>query len=131
MAERLNNQNLHIDLLVSSPAKRAHKTARIFAEGLGFKKKDVVVDDQLYAAEPQDFYAVVRRQDDKHHVIALFSHNPGITDFANSLTGVRVDNMPTCSMFAVQAETDEWAEFALAEKKFLFFDYPKNPAFRP
>jgi phosphohistidine phosphatase len=30
-------------------------------------------------------------------------------------------------MFAVQAAVDSWKDFAKAEKKFLFFDYPKNP----
>jgi hypothetical protein len=27
----------------------------------------------------------------------------------------------------LQIETDSWKEFVGAEKKFLFFDYPKNP----
>jgi phosphohistidine phosphatase len=39
-----------------------------------------------------------------------------------------VDDMPTCAIFALQAETDSWKDFAEAEKIFLFFDYPKNPA---
>jgi phosphohistidine phosphatase len=37
---------------------------------------------------------------------------------------VRIDDMPTCSVFAVQAEVKDWEEFMNAEKKFLFFDYP-------
>jgi phosphohistidine phosphatase len=35
--------------------------------------------------------------------------------------------MPTCAVFAVQANTDKWADFKTAQKDFLFFDYPKNP----
>jgi len=40
---------------------------------------------------------------------------------------VRVDEMPTCAIFALQVEADSWKEFMNAEKNFLFFDYPKNP----
>jgi phosphohistidine phosphatase len=59
-------------------------------------------------------------------VVAVFSHNPGITEFANSLTNVRIDDMPTCSTFALSIDTNSWNDFESAEKKFLFFDYPKN-----
>ena len=56
-----------------------------------------------------------------------FSHNPGITDYANTLTNVHTDNIPTCGIFAVQADVEKWQDFTKAEKMFLFFDYPKNP----
>jgi phosphohistidine phosphatase len=35
--------------------------------------------------------------------------------------------MPTCGVFAVQADTDNWNTFRDSRKQFLFFDYPKNP----
>ena len=58
--------------------------------------------------------------------IAIFSHNPGITGFANTLTyTLRTDNIPTCGIFAVESAIDEWAGFAAAKKDLLFYDYPK------
>ncbi|HEY0356371.1 MAG TPA: hypothetical protein VGC29_09215 [Flavisolibacter sp.] len=83
--------------------------------------------DDLYLASPPAFASAISGMDDKYNTAALFAHNPGITEFASSLTNVRVDDMPTCAVFAVQAECDSWSSFADAEKKFLFFDYPKNP----
>jgi phosphohistidine phosphatase len=127
MAKRLKKKDLPIDQFISSPAKRARRTAQFFAEEFELRKKDIVITEDLYAADPEDFSKVIASADNKQDTIALFSHNPGITDFANSLTSVRIDNMPTCGIFAVQAETDSWKEFQQAEKKFLFFDYPKNP----
>ena len=38
VSTELKNQNISPELMVSSPAKRAIKTARIFAENLGFDK---------------------------------------------------------------------------------------------
>ena len=127
MAKRLNEKAIELDHLISSPAKRARKTAKYFAEEFGFGKEDIQLVEALYGATQPEFQQVVKDISDKYETVALFSHNPGITDFASSLTNVRVDDMPTCAVFALQAETESWKEFLNAEKKFLFFDYPKNP----
>jgi len=79
----------------------------------------------LYLAEPATFFSVIVNADDKLNSIAIFSHNYGITDFANMLTDVRIDNIPTCGVFAVKADCNSWADFKDAKKEFLFFDYPK------
>jgi phosphohistidine phosphatase len=56
---------------------------------------------------------------------AIFSHNPGITEFVNLLTTNRIDNMPTSGIFAVRTSIENWNEFRKGEKEFFFFDYPK------
>jgi phosphohistidine phosphatase len=127
MANRLKEKGLELDHLVSSPAKRARKTAKYFAEEFGFEKEDIKLVEDLYMATQSAFLSAVTGINDKYKTVALFSHNPGITEFASSLTNVRVDDMPTCAVFAVQADVDTWKDFEKAEKKFLFFDYPKNP----
>jgi phosphohistidine phosphatase len=127
MAKRVKEKGLEPDHLISSPAKRARKTAKCFAEEFGFKKEDIKLVEALYGATPTEFLQVVKDIDDSYSVVAIFSHNPGITEFASTLTNVRVDDMPTCAVFAMQIETDTWKDFVAAEKNFLFFDYPKNP----
>lgn len=127
MAKRLYNQKIKIDALVSSPAKRAKKTAEFFAEGLGKKTEDIIFISALYHASPDVFYEVISALPDEMDSVALFSHNPGITYFVNSLgTKTKVDNMPTTSIFAVAADIAKWIEFTRVKKEFLFFDYPKN-----
>lgn len=127
MAARLKDKGIEPDLLVSSPAKRAKKTAAYFAEAFKIDKDDILLVDRLYAAPAVVFGEVVTGLDDRYATVAVFAHNPGITEFANTLTNVRVDDMPTCAVFALQAKTDRWAAFGASEKNFLFFDYPKNP----
>ena len=127
MAARLKEKEMDVDLFVSSPAKRAKRTARYFAEAFGQEKEDVVLVEPLYGADVATFYHIVGNLEDKYDTIAIFSHNPGITEFVNTLTGVHVDNIPTCGVFAVQAAAESWRYFKDSEKKFLFFDYPKNP----
>jgi phosphohistidine phosphatase len=128
MAKRLKDRKIDIDLFVSSPAKRARKTAKYFAEEFDVKKEDIKIVDDLYLASQSSFLKTITALGDKKDVVALFSHNPGITEFANSLTNTRIDDMPTCSVFALKVDTKSWADFESAEKKFLFFDHPKKEA---
>ncbi|MBN8783543.1 MAG: phosphohistidine phosphatase [Sphingobacteriales bacterium SCN 48-20] len=127
MAERLRKRGIVPDLFISSPAKRARKTADIFAEIYDIDKKDILFEKDLYLAPPYVFTEVIGRFKDEVNIAVIFSHNPGITDFANILTNARIDDMPTCAIFAVEADIDSWAAFDTAAKRFLFCDYPKKP----
>ena len=68
---------------------------------------------------------MISKTDDRFETIAVFSHNEGISDFANSLTDTRIDDIPTCGIFAVKIKTEHWISFQEAEKEFWFFDSPK------
>lgn len=127
MAERLRKRKPEIDALISSPAVRAKNTAILFSQGLDIKEKKIIYEEDLYHAGINSFNSVIASMDDDFKEIALFSHNPGITDFANSLVAkVQIDNMPTCSIFAVEADVKKWKDFKTSNKKFLFYDYPKK-----
>lgn len=127
MARRLLQKKIKIDAFVSSPAKRARKTALLFGEVFGRTEDDIIFISALYHAPGEIFYEVIEQFNDGFDTVAVFAHNPGITDFANRLTAtVRIDNMPTCGVFAVNTDSNSWSDFAKAKKNFLFFDYPKN-----
>jgi phosphohistidine phosphatase len=125
MAHRLLDKKIKIDAFISSPAKRAKRTATIFAKEYKRDKNEVILKEELYAASSETFYEVIKKVSDKQDTIAIFSHNPGITDFANSLTDSRIDNIPTCGIFAVKIDSKHWKEFEEAKKEFWFVDYPK------
>ena len=126
MAKRLSDKKIKIDTFISSPAKRAKKTALFFAKEYGIDENDVIYKTELYAAPSEVFYEVIEKLDNSADNVAIFSHNPGITEFANSLTDVRADDMPTCSIFAIKSEAKKWNEFGSSKKVFWFFDYPKS-----
>ncbi|SRR5258706_13909926 len=125
MARRLLDKKIKIEAFISSPAKRAKRTASIFAKEYKRAKDEIVFKEELYAAAPRVFSEVINNVSDKFDSIAIFSHNPGITDFANSLTGSKIDNIPTCGIFAVKIDTKHWNKFDEAPKEFWFVDYPK------
>jgi phosphohistidine phosphatase len=125
MAQKLKDRKIPVDAFIASPAKRAAKTAKIFAETFKRDKEDIIFKEELYMAGLTTFFDVIEKTDNNFTTIAIFSHNNGITEFANRLAAVRIDNMPTCSIFAVKVHCDNWVDFRKANKEFLFFDYPK------
>jgi phosphohistidine phosphatase len=127
MAKKLKHKKIKIDAFISSPATRAKKTAEVFAEEYDRDVREIILVDGLYHASIEDFYNAVKNTENKFKCIAVFSHNPGISAFANDLVpNAKIDDMPTCSVFAVKVNTSDWSEFKDATKEFLFFDYPKK-----
>ena len=128
MAHRLLDKKIKIDAFIASPAKRAKRTAELFAKEYKKDKDDILFFEELYLAEPSTFFEVVKKTDNGLDNIALFSHNEGITYFANQLCDVRIDSIPTCGIFAVKSDIKKWKDFSEAENEFWFFDYPKSSA---
>jgi phosphohistidine phosphatase len=127
MAKRLLSKKIKINAFISSPALRARQTCEHFCKVFSVDKKNIIFKEELYHAPSTTIANVIERTDDDFNTIAVFTHNPGISEFVNSLDeDVYIDNMPTCGVFAVQSEVNTWEEFADSKKTFLFFDYPKN-----
>lgn len=126
MAKRLLKKNIRIDAFISSPAKRARTTAEYFAEEYGMSKKKIILVPELYMATNTAFINAIQMAPEDAESIALFSHNNGITEFANTLSDARIDHMPTCAVFAVQADIPDWQSFQPGNNSFYFFDYPKK-----
>lgn len=126
MAKRIKKNSIKIDAFISSPARRAKKTAAIFMKEFNESEKKLSLIASLYEASVKDFYDAIETLNDKDDNVALFSHNPGITEFVNSLDCSPVYNMPTCAVFALKIKAKQWKSFREADKEFLFFDYPKN-----
>jgi phosphohistidine phosphatase len=125
MAKRIIDKGIKIDTIVSSMANRALSTAEYFAKAAGIKKADIDTTNKLYHAPAYVFYDVINSFMDSDQTVAIFAHNPGITDFVNSLTKTKIDDMPTCGIYAVKIAIESWAEFKNGDKQFWFFDAPK------
>ncbi len=126
MAKRLQDKKVIIDTFISSPAKRAKRTAQAFAEVFSAREENILYRTELYHADTEAFFTVIESLADSVKNIAVFSHNPGISDFVNWLRITNLVEMPTCAVFALKVDTNEWKNFRKAKKEFLFFDFPKS-----
>ena len=128
MAKRLLKEKVKIDAFISSPAKRAKKTAQLFIHEFQRSKDDIIYVPELYEVSEAVLYKVTTNLHNSFDSVAIFSHNPGVTDFANSLTTFKIDDMPTCGIFAIKIHSNKWIDFEKADKEFWFFNYPKLKA---
>lgn len=126
MADRLKKRGIQPDLLLVSTAKRTRKTADSFIAAWSLPASQISYVDELYLASPATLQKILTELPGQINNVAIISHNNGLTDFANELTDVRIDNIPTCGIFAIRAAIDNWSQFTEGQKEFWFFDYPKN-----
>lgn len=126
MAERLQEKKVSINHIISSTALRAITTAKYFAKSYGIPESAIVQHNYLYHAPMERYHKAIIQIPDTVETAAIFAHNPGITDFVNSLTNTRIDDMPTCAIFAITIDTTSWTNWATAEKTLWFVDWPKQ-----
>jgi phosphohistidine phosphatase len=108
MGERLAKRNVKPDLILSSPARRALKTAQIIAKRLDYRLEDILVDDRLYAAEADDLLHVIRELGDKPKSVMLIGHNPELTELAHRLSN-KITQMPTCAVAELMFDAKSWS----------------------
>jgi phosphohistidine phosphatase len=127
MAEKLRARGSAIQYILSSTARRALRTAEAFARVNGIGAEEIERMDELYLAPPERYRQAIEELEDRYDRVAIVGHNEGISDFANELGVARIDSMPTCSVFAVSADTSQWRDFMTTHRKFVCFLYPKDP----
>ena len=125
MGKRLSKRGVKPDLLVSSPALRALTTAQLIADEIGYQRKDIIVDERLYASSPDDLLAVICALDDKVDRVMLFGHNPEFTDFAHRLSSEVID-MPTCAVVEFCFDAKAWADVGEVGPAKVKLDAPKK-----
>lgn len=131
MGKRLAEKGVKPDLIVTSPAKRAKKTARLLAEELGVSISSVKEEPEVYEAGVTVLLAVVRDfPDDVHHAM-LVGHNPGLTELANLFLPEPLDDLPTAAAVSLLFPCHKWKEVESGEAKLLDYDFPKKGAAPP
>jgi phosphohistidine phosphatase len=125
MGRRLLARGARPSMILTSPAKRARRTARLIAREIGYPIEFLQREDELYLADPDTILAVLARLENSFNDVIVCGHNPGLTELANRLTGAGIDNIPTCGLVAMEADVRDWSALARGHCNLVFFDYPR------
>jgi phosphohistidine phosphatase SixA len=60
--------------------------AKRMAKEMEYPVKKILIDENLYMGDSDDYFKVIQSAPDSANKIMLFSHNPGITYFANHIS---------------------------------------------
>lgn len=127
MGKVLRDKKVKPDLILSSPAVRAFKTAKKYSKYLSYPEENIKTDLRLYESDWRDLLYVLRETEDKISDVMLFGHNPGLTDLCNQLMDSEdnIENIPTSGIAALQIDNFSWTTLEPNSCSLLFFEYPK------
>jgi phosphohistidine phosphatase len=126
MGARLQEMGIQPDLIYTSPARRARKTAQHIARGVGYSVESIVHKKDIYTADINMLLDVVRSAPEDAGTLFVVGHNYVLTDLAEFLTDEVLVNVPTAGIVAIHFEGDSWLEVAGGKGELDFFDYPKK-----
>ncbi len=125
MGKRLAKRGVKPDLILSSSAVRALETAEIVAKEVDYKRKDILVDDRLYAVGAEELLDVIRKLGDEVERVMLIGHNPELTELAHRLSS-KITDMPTCAVAEFTFDAKAWATIGEDKPTKATLDYPKR-----
>ncbi len=111
-------------MIISSPAKRALKTARILAEEMNYPKKKISTNELIYGTGAEELLRVIREIDNSFHNVMIVGHNPELTSLANFLATPAIENIPTCGIVCLEFSFNSWQKVTGDSAKVKFFEYP-------
>ncbi len=119
MANLLKEKNIHPELILSSPAKRAKKTAKHYHEAVGGELR---FDEGIYEASSMSLFYLVQEALQNVDSVMIVGHNPGLTALNDMLSDKSIFNIPTAGIVGIAFEDN----IATGHGTQLFFEYPKK-----
>jgi phosphohistidine phosphatase len=108
MGRLIQDEKIVPDLIVSSTALRARKTAEKVVKQSGYTSA-IELEDRLYLSDAAAHYAVVQETGRRHARLLLVGHNPGLSEFLSRLTSAD-EELPTGALAIVELPLDAWKE---------------------
>jgi phosphohistidine phosphatase len=109
MGKLLKDKDLIPDLIISSTAGRAKKTAKLVAKACKYKGQ-IVLNHSLYGAEPATYLKILEGLSDKNKAVLVVGHSPSVEEMVEVLTGSPDVMMPTCALAQISLPIQNWAE---------------------
>ncbi len=114
------------DLLLTSPANRASYTAIIYSRVLYGNFEKLKINEDLYLAGARSILNIVRNCGEDVAHLAIFGHNPGFTELANSFLKEYLENIPTSGFVRLTFRAGNWSDISQDALLDHRFEYPKK-----
>ena len=125
MGKKFNELNPCIDLIISSPAKRALQTVKMISKELQYEYDSIQFDKSIYHSSYTNLNEIINNINNTINTLVIVGHNPGLTNLSNYLTNNYIDNIVTCGIVKIELEIDNWNEIIEGIGSKVFYIYPK------
>ena len=86
MGAWLKKKKISPELVVSSPAARAERTALIVSRETGFDPSGIIWDKRIYEGSLDDLLKVIAAHAQKSRCVLFIGHNPGLEELLDYLS---------------------------------------------
>ncbi|MCK8520314.1 histidine phosphatase family protein [Aquimarina sp. D1M17] len=124
VGEHLKTLIKPIDLVLSSPAKRAFDTAKIILSKLDISGDIFKVERELYDFGGNQVIETIKNCDNKINTLMIFGHNHAFTSLVNLFGSETIDNLPTAGVVGIEFEEDSWKSISVGKNLLKIF--PKS-----
>ena len=108
MGRLIYQNDLIPQLIITSSAKRAKKTAQAAADSLGYDGQ-IEVTRELYHAGAASYIERLNGIVPDYSRVMVIGHNPGIEELIEDLTGLW-ERMPTAALAVIDLPIENWSE---------------------
>jgi phosphohistidine phosphatase len=123
MADRIVDEHLVPQVIITSPALRTKTTAEIFTDHL--KLANPTSNKAIYEASQQTWLKTINQLPAEYDFIGIVGHNPGISQILYYLTG-EAREVHTTTTALIEFETDLWAAISEDTGKLTYYSSPKE-----
>ena len=110
----LRLQRLTPQMIVSSTATRARRTADAVTDGCAFDGA-VQLERRLYLADPDAILEVLGELGGTAKRVLIVGHNPGLEELVARLTG-GAESLPTATLAHIELSIDSWETLRLSTR---------------
>ncbi|AZQ44632.1 SixA phosphatase family protein [Nonlabens ponticola] len=121
IGKALLKTSLKPDLIMSSPAARALQTATIVTEYLDYNLSSLKLNRSLYTFDSNELAVAIKEVTNEVDTLLVFSHNHGLTEFANQYGSTRFDNVPTTGVVVIDFDIPKWSDLTSGTTAFHLF----------
>ena len=125
ISEHLSGKISCPDYWISSPAKRAWETAKIFAKNLKCTEDHIKEQPGIYASSVNEMLTLILSFPDDADEVMLFGHEPTLSYFCEYLSTRTFDKVPTSGVVAFTFDIQNWNQIKANSAHLDFFIYPK------
>lgn len=126
MGKYFSKKHIQPQLIISSPAKRAFKTACLIASELGYEEKNIHINMELYGANVDELLVLIQKLEASLDRVMLVGHNPAFTLAVPFFTGESIENLPTCGLVRIDFETKRWKLVKEGKGCLRLFETPRT-----
>lgn len=118
----LKKNGLIPQLIISSPAKRAYKTAIKMTHELNLPKKNIEENKIIYSGNTHKIIELISSLDKKTDLVLIVGHYPSIMELGNYLTGSNFLKLKTSGFILINLKIKSWKEIAKDKGNILLID---------